>query len=370
MKSLVKYFLIFGALLSVAASCGTEGNKPNDWESVPEGVLRVFADKQSIAADGTDCVTFKVMFGAKDVSAEKTMKLVWTSGDKEVTMNAGAYVFSTTAPGTYTFKATLYSSGEHVSDNEIVITASEVVGTKSYFQKVIGEQFTSVGCVNCPVLSTNIKTVQERMPGVMIPLSFHQDYGMADPMSIAATELFYKAYGFSGLPFFNLNMHKVDGGVQREVESIIKAINDELELYPTTCGVAIETTYDDASRELVVKTKITSNVPARYKYHIFLVEDGIIASQSGTNGDYTHNNVVRKMFATDITGLNINKKAPLTPGVEVITSNKATLESGWNASDMRVVVVAMSSNDGDKTYYCNNANECLVGGSVDYIINE
>lgn len=363
--------MVLASLVAALASCGTEGNKPNEWETVPEGVLRVFADKQAIAADGTDCVTFKVMFGAKDVSSEKTMNLVWTSGDKEVALSDGANVFSTTAPGTYTFKATLYSGGNHVSDNEVVITASEVSGQKRYFQRVIGEQFTSVGCTNCPVLSTNIKTVQERMPGVMIPLSFHQDYGgKPDPMSIAATKLFYNAYGFSGLPFFNLNMHKVDGGVAREVESIINAINDELELYPTTCGVAIETTYDSATRELVVQTKITSNVGARYKYHIFLVEDGIVYSQSGVTGDYTHNNVVRKMFATDITGLNINKKAPLTPGVEVVTSNKTTLEREWNASNMRVVVLAMSSNDGDKTYFCNNANECPVGGSVDYIINE
>lgn len=370
MKSSVKYFIILASLVAALVSCGTEDNKPDAWESVPEGVLRVFADKQTIAADGTDCVTFKVMFGAKDVSAEKTMNLVWTSGDKEVTLSDGANIFSTTAPGTYTFKATLYSGGNHVSDNEVVITASEVAGQRKYFQKVIGEQFTSVGCTNCPVLSTNIKKVQERMPGVMISLSFHQDYGMTDPMSVTATELFYKAYGFSGLPFFNLNMHKVDGGVAREIESIIDAINDELELYPTTCGVAIQTTYDSASRELVVQTKITSNVGARYKYHIFLVEDGIVYSQSGVTGDYTHNNVVRKMFATDITGLNINKKAPLTPGVEVVTSNKTTLERGWNTANMRVVVIAMSSNDGDKTYFCNNANECPVGGSVDYILNE
>ena len=156
----------------------------------------------------------------------------------------------------------------------------------------------------------------------------------------------------------------------REIESIVKAINDELELYPTTCGVAIETTYDAATRELVINTKITSNVASRYKYHIFLVEDGIVYSQSGVNGEYTHNNVVRKMFATDITGLNVNKKAPLTPGVEVVASNKATLERGWNAANMRVVAVAMSSNDGDKTYFCNNANECAIGASVDYIINE
>ena len=370
MKVLLKYFLTIASLVCVAASCGTEDNKPKEWESVPEGVLRIFVDKQSIAADGTDCATFRVMFGSKDVSTEKTMNLVWTSADKELTMSAGANVFSTTAPGTYVFKATLYSGGKRVSDNEIAITALEIVGQRNYFQKVIGEQFTSVGCVNCPILSTNIKTVQERMPGVMIPLSFHQDYGKSDPMSLPASLLFYNAYEMQGLPAFNLNMRMRVGGVKREIETIIKEIEEELKYFPATCGVAIETTYDKATGELKVKSKITSNVSSKYEYHIFLVEDGIEAYQDGATGNYTHNNVVRKMFSADISGMSINKKAPFTPGLEVVAENKTTLERGWNAANMRVVVIAMSSNDGGKTYACNNANECPVGGSVDYIINE
>lgn len=141
-------------------------------------------------------------------------------------------------------------------------------------------------------------------------------------------------------------------------------------MYPATCGVAIGTTYDPAARKVSVTTRITSNVAARHKYHIFLVEDGIHAAQSGVNGDYVHNNVVRKMFATDITGLNINKKNPFTPGVEVTASNSTELDRSWSPENMRVVVIAMTTTDGGVTFNCNNVNECPVGGSVDYIINE
>lgn len=364
------YILYIASLLAVVAglvSC--TGPVPED-EVVPEGVLRIFSDKTSIAADGVDCVTFRVMFGSKNVSGEKTMKIVYTVDGKEVEMSAGASVFSTTAPGEYVFKATLYSGGNHVSDNEIKVVAAEVAGQKAYFQKVVGEQFTSVGCTNCPVLSSNLKEVQAQMPGVLVPLSFHMDFNGPDPMSVDATALFYKAYGMSGLPFFNINMRKRDGGVARETASIIKAINEEIEMYPATCGVAIETSYDSAERKVSVTTKITSNVAARHKYHIFLVEDGIHATQSGANGDYVHNNVVRKMFATDITGLNINKKNPFTPGVEVTAVNSTELAPGWNTDNMRVVVIAMTTTDGGNTFSCNNVNECPVGGSVDYIINE
>lgn len=367
MKNFRSYLAVLLSVILGAVSC-TDPADP--FENVPEGVLRIFADKTSIAADGVDCITFRVMFGAKDVSNERTMKIVYTVAGKEAEMAAGANTFSTTAPGEYVFKATLYSGGNHTSDNEAVVTASEVAGQKKYFQKVVGEQFTSVGCVNCPSLSYNIKEVQAQMPGVLLPLSFHMDYNMADPMAIDATTLFYKAYGMSGLPYFNLNMRKREGGTSREPAGIIKAIEDELEMYPATCGVAIDTDYDASTGKLTVTSKITSNVAARHKYHIFLVEDGISATQSGANGDYIHNNVVRKMFATDVTGLNINKKNPFTPGVEVTAQNSCELAADWNPDNMRVIVIAMTSADGGKTFNCNNANECPLGGSLDYIISK
>ena len=363
MKKIKTYLIALASCVFLTLSC-TETIDPTT--EVPEGVLRIFANKETIIADGVDSVSFKVMFGSKDVSNEKTMNLYWVSGDKEVKMNAGAHVFTTTAAGSYVFRATLYSGGEHVSDNEIVVTASTIQGEKNFAQMVVGEQFTSVGCVNCPSLSERIKEVQAQMPGVMAVLSFHMDYNTADPMSVEATSLFYKAYGMSGLPFFNLNMRKRDGGVNRE--AIKAAIEEELEYYPATCGVAIETTYDKSTRELVVQSKITSNVAARHKYHIFLVEDNIEYSQQGTNGQYVHNNVVRKMFAQDITGLNMNKKNPFIPGVEVTAENKTTLDKSWNADNMRVIVAALTSSDGGVTFTCNNANICAVGESVDYLI--
>lgn len=367
MRRIIGYILAAAAVFAALCSCEPAPQE----EIVPEGVLRIFADRTSIAADGADCVTFKVMFGSKDVSNAPTMKIVRTANGKEQEMVAGANVFSTTAPGTYTFKATLYSSGDHVSDNEVTVNASEVKGQKAYMQKVLGEQFTSVGCTSCPHLSTAIKAIQQERPGLLVPISFHMDFQMSDPMAIPATTFFYEHYGFQGLPFFNLNLRKTSRQLTSEKSLIIEAIDEELEAYPSTCGVAIETEFDASSRELRVVSKVTSNVAVRHKYHIFLVEDGIEYMQSGSSeAVYVHDNVVRQMVAPGITGFNMNGKQPFTPGVEVTAENTVKLDKGWNEENMRVVVVAMVSLDGELTYTCNNVNECKVGESVGYVLDK
>jgi hypothetical protein len=144
-------------------------------------------------------------------------------------------------------------------------------------------------------------------------------------MAIAATAAFQKYHGFQGLPYFNLDFHK-GAGVETFVSTMKAAIADELANNPATCGVAIETVYDAASAEVTVRSKVTSNVAARYKYHIFLVEDGLDHRQMGADLTYRHDNVVRKMPAPDVTGFNMNSRQPFTPGVEVVAENVLDVE--------------------------------------------
>ena len=365
MKLMFRYMAVVFAGLAALVSCGEPSD--DDVEVVPDGVLKIFADKTSIAADGADCVTFRVMFGSEDVSTKNTMHLIREYEGKEVDMAAGANVFSTIAAGTYMFRAYLYSGGEHISENEIVVTAAAVEGQKEYVKKVRGEQYTSTGCTSCPALSANIKELQKEMPGILVPVSFHQDFSsVADPMAIQATAAFQKYHGFQGLPYFNLNFHKASG-VETFLSTMKAAVEEELQTSPATCGVVIETSYDAESREVTVKSKVTSNVAARYKYHIFLVEDGLDHSQMGADLTYRHDNVVRRMPAPNVTGFNMNGKKKFTPGVEVTAENVLDVDSFWKPENMRVVVAALLSQDGEKTWICVNANECKVGESIGYL---
>lgn len=372
-------YLISTFLLLAVQSCdplgnasgeGTEngggGGKP---ETPQENELTIKADRTEIKADGSESVTFTVMFGSEDVSTKKTMHIIKEFDGKTENMANGANVFSTTAPGTYKFTAYLYSDGQHLSENSVTVTATKVEAAQTYVQKIIGEQFTSLGCQSCPGLSTAIKKVQEDMPGVMIPVSFHMDFSsIADPMSIDATAAFMKYHAFQGLPYFNLNFHKA-GGVNASASAIMEAMEEELQNNPATCGVAIDTEYDGTSGKLNVVAKITSNSEVRHKYHIFVVEDGITGyDQMGATPSYVHDNVVRVMVAPQVTGLDINSRNPFTPGVEVTAEKTVTVKDGWNIENMRVVVAALTTLDGGATWTCSNANECKLGESVDYCV--
>lgn len=374
MNTVFRYILAVSASLLLAACSGVEpdngpdgdGNDPN---AVPDGVLRIFADKTEISADGNEEVTFTVMFGSEDVSNAKTLQLIREFDGEEKYMAYGSNKFSTVTAGTYKFTAKYYYAGNNFTDNSVTVEAKPFFSgeTKDYAQRVLGVYFTSTGCTSCPSATKGIKTLQEANPGMISVVAFHSHMGVVeDPMTIPETAEFNSVLGgFDGLPRLFWNMRT---GTKLIGPSFTESYAEELATYRPNCGVAVETAYDSASSELKVTAGITSNLPSVCRYIVFLVEDGIVGEQSGEQG-YTHNNVVRDVL-TGASGDKINDNLPLTVGVEVKAVKTVTLSKDWNVANMRVIVAALTSEDGGYAWTVNNVNECKVGGSVSYIYNE
>lgn len=370
MKNLAKYGWLVAVALVAMVGCGPveqPEDGPEPWESVPEGVLRLFADKTQIAADGEDAVQFRLMYGSEDVSEAKNLQLIRTYDGEEVYMPYRTTTFTSTAPGEYTFKAKIFRSGDIVTDNEVKITVVPAVADgeqKDYYQRLVGLQFTSVGCQNCPTLSYDLKAIQEEVPGRMSVLSFHQYFKMDDPMEHPLATAYHTYFGMSGLPNFNFNIIP-DYEVNHTKSAILSGIDYVLTNYPATCGVAIESSVEGG--EAVVTAKITSNTNTKYRYMIFLLEDGIEYTQLGVSGTYVHNNVVVAASSGEMFGDKVASGAKLQVGVEYTETRKFDLLGGeWPAENMRVVVAALSAY-GD-AYIVNNAAECKLGESVDYVI--
>ena len=103
MKS-VRNILAALSFIALAACSGTvdpdSGTETKDpMKEVPEGVLRIFADKTEISADGNEEVTFTVMFGSEDVSNAKTLQLVRSFNGEEKYMAYGVNKYSTVTAG-------------------------------------------------------------------------------------------------------------------------------------------------------------------------------------------------------------------------------------------------------------------------------
>ena len=340
---------------------------------VLDGVLYISADKTTIKADGVDAVTFKVNFGHEDVSNARTMNLIKTFNGETVELAAGANTFTCTAAGTYTFKARYYKGGEFVTADEVVITAtnSNVSGSTQFRHQLLGMQFTSVGCTYCPQLSTSIKLIEEEQPLRLVPVSFHLDYNVTDPMRIAMADTYYKKFGSGGLPLFVLDVR--DGEKMTSNKSVMESeMAKILANHPTTCGVAINTSYNATTRSLTITPRITSTVSASYRYLVMLTESGIEYAQYGVTGDYTHNNVVRRVLSDNVYGVKFNSGAVLAVGEDTAISSPLTLtlDESWNVENMRVVFSALTTSDGGATYNCNNTTSCKVGESVDYLLED
>ncbi len=247
--------------------------------------------------------------------------------------------------------------------------------SSGYRQQMVAMQFTSVGCVNCPFLAEAIKDVGKNFPGKTIPVAFHLDYGdeMKDPMSISMNEKFYARISYSGrdvlsLPMFAFNFRKSSQPIVNEYAKIVSELELEGKNNPPVCGIAIETSYDAAARKASIKAKFKSDVAKDYRYHIFLVEDGIEYMQMGSeNGSYVHDNVLRHIFSDNVFGTKLEKGVVLEPGKEYVVEKSLVLDEGWKADDISVVAAMLCASDGDSAYYGNNANVCGLGKSVDYL---
>ena len=367
----------------VAAACsgtidpeaGQEDETPQEdpMTQVPEGVLRIFADKTEIAADGNEEVTFTVMYGSEDVSNAKTLQLVRKFNGEQKYMAYGANKFSTSTAGTYEFSAKYYYAGNHVTDNSVKIEAKQFFSgeEKSYARRYLGTLFTSTGCNSCPLAANGLKKLQEANPDEIIVAAFHADMTVPDPMTIPETyELQSALGGFSGLPafFWNMRDESYTGGAV-----FTESFNEEKARYSTFSGVAINTTYDAATSKLDVQVGITSNNPAVFRYVLILVEDNIPAvgdyAQNGQKDTYVHYNVVRDVL-TSISGDKLNDNLPFTVGVEVKANKSVTVPAGWNVENMRVIAAAMTSADGGYNWTVNSVNECRLGSDAPYLYAE
>ncbi len=360
---------------SLTPDQGNTPTPPVTDEVLSPGVMRIYADKTSIDANGADKVTFRVLLGTEDGNrvvsdGQSNMTIHYECDGEAKSLARFASTFTTAAVGAYTFSAEFFESGTtYLSENEVSVVAMPVAdGGVKYRQHVMGVQFTSTGCTSCPNLTKAIKTYQETNPDCLLPVSFHQNMpGYPDPMTNSTGETFFRSFGGQGLPVFYTNMRK-ESKLTSEYSLLVSAVENELKNYPTTCGVAIESTYDSSTRKLNITGKVTSKTSMVYRYYVMLLEDGIVGDQTG-DPNYVHNNVMRQGWPSDnTTGFYLKSDGSVSePGVEMqVVRPEITLNSAWNADNMRIFFAVLSSQDGGASYTVDNCTTCKLGESVDY----
>lgn len=258
------------------------------------------------------------------------------------------------------------------SENDQTVIDSSKDIDSGYLKNHLALVFTSTGCVQCPLLSATIKEIKGSYHETFIPVALHMDYESEDPMTLAVNKKFYEKVsrydaGMLALPLFSLNFMKDEKNIVSEYAKIESEIKSQQTQYPAICGVSVEAGYDEAAAKINVSAGFKADKAGYYRYHIFLVEDGLDYVQAGVEeAGYRHDNVLRALSADNVLGSKLNSGKVLEPGEEYKVEKSFQLAKGWNHENMRVVAVMMATTDDGQTWISNNANETAIGDKADY----
>ena len=270
----MKKWLYILLLLLPMLSCVGQKDDPT-----PE--LRLLADMTSLNVTAGEQATFTVLSGAEDVTADARIRNVAD----------GKYlkypVFAPTEAGEWTFVATL--DGEE--SEPLTVTAIVIADEgKDFFRRSLVLDFTGTWCVNCPKMEAAIEETMEARPGRIVPVSVHC---MAiDPMYVKPlSDNLVKQFGITAYPSAVVDMDSESLISKTSPELLQSHIDRLLEARGPAAGLRIESEMNEDRYTVKIDMKAVRD--GDYTLSLLVLEDGIVAKQTGGSENHVHNNVLR-----------------------------------------------------------------------------
>lgn len=327
-----KWFYILLAMLPMLSCVGQKD------DPVPE--LRLVADLTALNVTAGESVTFTVYSGAEDVTAFSMIRNLTDGTELE------GNVFAPAGAGEWTFAAAL----DGAESEPVTVTAIEIADEgKVFFRRSLVLDFTGTWCVNCPKMEAAIEETMEARPGRVIPVSVH--CMSVDPMYVKPlSDDLAGRFGVKAYPSAVVDLDPESLITTSSPELLQSHIDRILETRGPAAGVRVKSTLDNGNYSLTAEMKAVRN--GDYTLALLVLEDGIVAAQTGGTTDYIHNNILRSWAEGE----------PLNGLKE---GDMATCSfSGTLSAKSRFVVIILR--DG----LVDNVVGCAAGSSVDWQYEE
>ena len=329
-----RWIYILLALVS-ALSCVGQKDDP-----IPEP--RLTADLTALNATAGETATFTVYSGAEEVTEYATIRNL--TDDTVLEGN----VFAPAGEGEWTFVAEY----EGLLSEELTVTAFVVAEEgKDFFRRSLVLDFTGTWCVNCPKMEVAVEEAMAARPGRIVPVSVHC-MAAADPMVLVPTSNnLVKQFGVKAYPSAVVDLDPESLISEQSSTLILSHIDRLLDSRGASAGIRIESTLDGEDLSVTVETKAVQD--GEYALSIILLEDGIIAKQTGADDgeNHVHNNVLRQWEDGDPVTLKEEETATLSLTASV-------------SGKYRVVALVLRNG------LVDNVVQCTAGASVDYQFEE
>ncbi len=331
-------------LLTLFALTSCVGQK----EAASDYSVTITVSQPNISVEDGESVVIRVKNHSIDVTEQA--EIFYTKSGEEIIVEDATFV--ATESGEYTFGAR-YEGVE--SDSYAVVRAYNADElTSEFYRRNILMKFTGTWCVNCPAMGDAITEVEHSMPNRIVEIAMHCN----DVLTVSESTQIAYDNSFSVLPITFADM---TSSTSTSSASIIKSlIEKSIKANPTTSGVRISSSVSGTT--LDVEVGVMSSVANNYKVAVALVVDNYNYTQTGADDPNYKQNKVLRYYISELYG---DSLGALTSDSEVTKSYSAELPSEALTSESRVVAYVLNEVNG--TYIVNNATECVIGESINYM---
>lgn len=360
-----KFLFPLFALLAMMGACqGTPDNGGENNGDLLAGKITLIVDHEFIRANGSEAASFTVLLQDNsgmfhDVTADSDIYIAGNDTPIEGSK------FTTESTGSWTFYA-LY--GLEVS-NEVGVSAVAGIAdipadpkpeSTDFHHRILLLQHTGTACPNCPRVMSDLKKLSEDSAyNTRYNHVASHSYNSDDPAHSSAADVLSRALSVMFYPWVTFNLTEVNAvelsGIKRNIDEIHRPKAD--------VGIALSVSNVDGKIYANVAVKAAKS--GNYRMSVWVLEDGIVASQSGANASWqnTHNNALREMVGENrnerIYGKNIGT---IEAGKTYETLVGVELDSEWVASCCEVMII-VTTDDGKGGYDAVNTAVCTVGES-------
>lgn len=209
-----------------------------------------------------------------------------------------------------------------------------------FFHRVLVLDFTATWCQYCPNMAAAIEEARKERPGRIQEIAVHY----SDEMSSVASDGVVSRYKVSSFPTAILDLDP-DTRFNRQDASIFTDYVDSTAGLEA-CGLALESSLKDGVLSLSVTVKAAGE--GEYSVGAAVVEDGIVADQTGAGPGYVNNAVLRSFLGDG--GLDGTPAGKLKAGDE--TTVKFSRSFDGPQARTRLVVFAMKDGKVLNTSVC------------------
>ncbi len=251
------------------------------------------------------------------------------------------------------FSACTKEIGPAIDFDLTVVKDSVYIDTidKAQLKNVLIEEFTGVKCPNCPDGHNIVATIQNANPSRVIAIGYYPfGQGQTEPLKDLTVEDFRLADatnlstllgGIQFLPIAAVDRKMFGGSILTARTLWSSNVQARLSV-ATPINMQLSVSYDDATREVKIKTSLryTNNVSSKHNITVLVYENNLVDAQeypTYIDSSYTFKHVLRDVI-TPVGGASVLDS--LTTKAAGLVFEKTiwyTMPAKWNPSNCKIV---------------------------------